>query len=121
MLQVRSKLDVADNTGAKLANMIAVIGYSKKRYARVGDIVSASIRRVIPGAQIKRGEVVKGVIVRTRNPMRREDGTYVRFDSNAIVLIDAEGNPKGTRVFGPVPRELRNKFMKIVSLAPEVV
>lgn len=121
MLQVRSKLDVADNTGAKLANMIAVVGYPKKRYARVGDIISASVRRVVPGAPIKRGEVVKGVVVRTRNPMKREDGTWVRFDSNAIVIIDADGNPKGTRVFGPVPRELRQKYMKIISLAPEVV
>jgi large subunit ribosomal protein L14 len=121
MLQVRSKLDVADNTGAKLANMIAIVGYSKKRYARVGDIVSASVRRVIPGAPLKKGEVVKGVIIRTKSVLRREDGSYVRFDTNAIVLIDAEGNPKGTRVFGPVPRELRGKFMKIVSLAPEVV
>jgi large subunit ribosomal protein L14 len=121
MLQVRSRLEVADNTGAKLVSMIGVIGYSNKKYAYVGDVVTASVKKVIPGSPIKSGEVVKGVVVRTRMPIHRDDGSWIRFDSNAIVLLDDAGNPKGTRVFGPVPRELRHKFMKVVSLAPEVV
>lgn len=121
MLQVKSRLDVADNTGAKLCTFIAPLGFAFKRYGRVGDVVKVVVKKVIPGSQLKPGEMVKGVVVRTRAPMKREDGTWIRFDSNAVVLINDEGNPRGTRVFGPVPRELRNKFMKIVSLAPEVV
>jgi len=118
---VRSRLDVADNTGAKMCTLIGVLGYSRKRYARVGDVVRATVKKVIPGATIKPGEVVRGVIVRTVHPIHRDDGSWVRFDTNAIVLINDDESPKGTRVFGPVPRELRGKFMKIISLAPEVV
>lgn len=121
MLQIKSRLDVADNTGAKMCTLINVMGYSYKRYARVGDVVKAAVKKVATGAQMKPGDMVKGVIIRTVRPMRREDGSWVRFDTNALVIVDDEGNPKGTRVFGPVPRELRQKFMKIISLAPEVV
>lgn len=121
MIQIKSILDVADNTGAKLAGCIQMLGDSKRRYGSVGDIVVASVKRAIPGAAIKQGDVVRGVIVRTRAAIRREDGSYVRFDRNAMVLLDNDGNPRGTRIFGAVPRELRNKFMKIISLAAEVV
>ncbi len=121
MLQVKSRLDVADNTGAKMCTLITILGFSRKRYARVGDIVKAAVKKVVTGSQIKPGEVVKGVIIRTVSPLKREDGSWVRFDTNAVVLLDDTNNPKGTRVFGPVPRELRAKFMKIISLAPEVV
>jgi large subunit ribosomal protein L14 len=121
MLQIKSRVDVADNTGAKMCTLIQVLGYARKRYARVGDVVKAAVKKVIPGATIKPGEMVRGVIVRTVNPIRRDDGSWVRFDTNAIVLINDDESPKGTRVFGPVPRELRNRFMKIISLAPEVV
>jgi large subunit ribosomal protein L14 len=121
MLQIRSHLDVADNTGAKVAWAIGVLG-KNQRYARVGDIVKAHIKVAAPDGTVKKGEVVDAVIVRTRQPIRRSDGSYLRFDSNAIVIIDKELNPRGTRIFGPVARELREKkFMKIISLAPEVI
>lgn len=122
MIQQQTQLDVADNTGAKLAMCIKVLGGTRRRYASVGDIIKASVRKAIPGGSVKQGDVVTGVIVRTRKAVRREDGSYVRFDKNAMVIIDAENNPKGTRIFGAVARELRAKnFMKIVSLASEVV
>jgi len=121
MLQIRSILDVADNTGAKRAAAIGVLGRNQ-RYARVGDVIKAHIKEAAPDGTVKKGDVVDAVIVRTRNAIRRSDGSYLRFDSNAIVIIDDERNPKGSRIFGPVARELRDlKFMKIVSLAPEVV
>lgn len=121
MLQIRSHLDVADNTGAKVAWTIGVLG-KNQRYARVGDIVKVHIKDATPDGQVKKGEVCNAVIVRTRQPIRRSDGSYLRFDSNAVVIIDAEFNPRGTRIFGPVARELREKkFMKIISLAPEVI
>ncbi len=122
MIQMYSWLDVADNTGAKQVMCIKVLGGTKRRYAGVGDIVVASVKKALPGGEIKKGQVVKGVVVRTKNHIRRDDGSYVRFDRNAVVLLDADNNPKGTRIFGAVARELREKnFMKIVSLAPEVV
>ncbi len=121
MIQIKSLLDVADNTGAKVAGCIQVLGDSRRRYGRVGDLIVASVKRAIPGAAIKQGDVVRGVIVRTRAAIRREDGSYVRFDRNAMVLLDNDGNPRGTRIFGAVPRELRNRYMKIISLAAEVV
>jgi large subunit ribosomal protein L14 len=121
MIQLKTVLDVADNTGAKLASCIQILGDSKRRYGRIGDIIVANVKRADPGAAIKQGDVVRGVIVRTRAAARREDGSYVRFDRNAMVLLDNDGNPRGTRIFGAVPRELRNKFMKIISLAAEVV
>jgi large subunit ribosomal protein L14 len=121
MLQVRSRLDVADNTGARMAKMIGVIG-KPTLTAHIGDVITAHIREAQPGGQVKKGEVVRAVVVRTRQPIRREDGSYLRFDNNAIVIIDKDENPKGTRIFGPVARELREKnFMKIISLAPEVL
>jgi len=122
MIQMRSILKVSDNSGARVARMIGVLGGSHKRYARIGDIVVVSIQDAIPGAAIKKGDVVKGVVIRTRKEHRRKDGTYIRFDQNAIVIIDDAKEPKGTRIFGPVARELRDKqFMKIISLAPEVI
>jgi large subunit ribosomal protein L14 len=121
MIQLKTILDVADNTGAKLAGCIQVLGSSKRRYARVGDLIVATVKRALPGAAIKQGDVVRGVVVRTKSAIRREDGSYVRFDRNAMVVLDNDGNPKGTRIFGAVPRELRGKFMKIISLAAEVV
>ena len=121
MIQLKSLLDVADNTGAKVAGCIQVLGDSKRRYGGVGDIIVASVKRALPGAAVKHGDVVRGVVVRTRAAIRREDGSYVRFDRNAMVLLDNDGNPRGTRIFGAVPRELRQKFMKIISLAAEVV
>jgi len=122
MIQLKTILTVADNSGARKASMIGVLGARGRRRAYVGDIVRVNIKESMPDAAIKKGEKAKGVIVRTKAPIRRSDGTYVRFDSNAIVIIDDAGNPKGTRVFGPVARELRNlDFMKIISLAPEVV
>jgi large subunit ribosomal protein L14 len=121
MLQVRSIVEVADNTGAKRAAAIGVIGRNQ-RYAQIGDIIKAHIKEATPDGTIKKGEVVDAVIVRTRKPIRRRDGSYLRFDTNAIVIIDKENNPRGTRIFGPVARELRDKkFMKIISLAPEVI
>jgi large subunit ribosomal protein L14 len=122
MLQVRSILDVADNTGAKRAAAIGVLHRPNKRYAEIGDVIKAHIKEAAPDGTVKKGEVVDAVIVRTRHPIRRSDGSYLRFDANAIVIIDADQNPKGTRIFGPVARELRDKkFMKIISLAPEVI
>ena len=122
MIQMRTILEIADNSGAKKASMIGVIGRRGKRTAQVGDIITATIKQVIPDSAVKKGEVVKAVVVRTRSPIRRKDGSTVRFDSNAVVLIDNQKNPRGTRIFGPVPRELRDKeFTKILSLAPEVV
>lgn len=121
MLQMESKIEIADNTGARQAKMIGVIG-KRTNSARVGDIITAHIRESIPTASIKKGSVVKAVVVRTAYPIRRADGSVLRFDSNAVVIIDKDGNPRGTRIFGPVARELREKnFMKIVSLAPEVI
>lgn len=122
MIQVRTHLDVADNSGAKRVWAIGVIGRANKQKAEVGDIITAHVREADPDALAKKGEVVRCVVVRTASPIRRSDGSSLKFDSNAVVLIDAQNNPKGTRVFGPVARELREKrFMKIISLAPEVV
>jgi len=122
MLYMKSIVDVADNTGARKASVIGVLNSKGKLRAEVGDIVKVNIKESAPEAAIKKGQKAKGIIVRTRAPIRRPDGTYVRFDTNAIVLIDDAGNPKGTRIFGPVARELRNmEYLKIVSLAPEVV
>ena len=122
MIFMKTLLDVADNTGARKASMIGVLHGQGRRCAHVGDLVRVNVKDSAPDAAIKKGEKAKGVVVRCKFPMRRADGTYVRFDTNAIVIIDDAGNPKGTRVFGPVARELRNmEFMKIISLAPEVV
>ena len=122
MIQMYTYLDVADNTGAKECMCIKVLGGTKRRTASLGDIIVASVKKAIPGGDVKPGEVVKGVIVRVKKTMRRNDGSYVRFDRNALVLIDAEENPRGTRIFGAVARELRERgFLKIVSLAAEVV
>jgi large subunit ribosomal protein L14 len=122
MIQPRSILEVADNSGAKKVQCIKVIGGSHKRYARIGDVVVVSVKEALPESNIKKGSVAKAVIVRTKKETRRLDGSYIRFDQNAVVLINAEGDPIGTRIFGPVARELRWKeFMKIVSLAPEVL
>ena len=122
MVRMRTLLEVADNTGAKKVSCIGVIGRTGKRDAAVGDVVTCNVKEATPDAVVKKGEVVRGVIVRTRAPIARQDGSSVRFDTNAIVLIDATNNPRGTRVFGPVARELRDRnFMKIISLAPEVV
>jgi large subunit ribosomal protein L14 len=122
MIQAQTMLDVADNTGAKIVMCIKVLGGSRRRYASIGDVVIAAVKKAIPGGTVKQGEVVRGVIVRTRRPVRREDGSYVRFDKNAIVLLSPDNEPRGTRIFGAVARELRSKnFMKIISLASEVV
>ena len=122
MIQMESYLKVADNTGAKEIHCIRVLGGSKRKYGNIGDIIVASVRKAAPGGTVKKGDVVKAVIVRTKRGVRREDGTYVRFDENAAVIIKEDKNPKGTRIFGPVARELRDKdFMKILSLAPEVI
>lgn len=128
MIQVESYVDVADNTGAKVAMVIRVLGGSTarnsytRRTASIGDIVVASVKRAIPGGDAKRGDVVRAVVVRSKHPVRRGDGSYVRFDHNAVVLIDTNGEPRGTRIFGAVARELREKnYMKIISLASEVV
>ena len=122
MIQEESYLKVADNTGAKEIKCIRVLGGSKRKYGNIGDIIVASVRKAAPGGTVKKGEVVKAVIVRTKRGIRREDGTYVRFDENAAVIIKEDKNPRGTRIFGPVARELREKdFMKILSLAPEVI
>lgn len=122
MIQMQTRLSVADNTGAKEVQCFKVLGGSRKRTAGLGDIVVCSVKSVIAGSEIKKGSIVKGVIVRCRQPTRRNDGSYVRFDSNALVIIDNDQNPKGTRIFGAVARELRDRnFMKIVSLANEVV
>lgn len=122
MITMRTILDVADNTGAKKASCIGVLFRSGRRFAEIGDIITCNIKESTPEAIVKKGEVVRGVIVRTAFPIKREDGSYLRFDRNAVVIIDNQMNPRGTRIFGPVARELREKkFMKIVSLAPEVI
>ena len=122
MIQEESYLKVADNTGAKQIHCIRVLGGSKRKYGNIGDVIVASVRKAAPGGTVKKGEVVKAVIVRTKRGVRREDGSYVRFDENAAVIIKEDKNPKGTRIFGPVARELREKdYMKILSLAPEVI
>jgi large subunit ribosomal protein L14 len=122
MVQMESYLKVADNTGAKEIHCIRVLGGSKRKYGNIGDVIVASVRKANPGGTVKKGDVVKAVIVRSKRGVRREDGSYVRFDENAAVIIKEDRNPKGTRIFGPVARELREKdFMKILSLAPEVV
>ena len=122
MIQSETYLKVADNTGAKEIKCIRVLGGSKRKYGNIGDVIVASVRKAAPGGTVKKGEVVKAVIVRTCRGVRRADGTYVRFDENAAVLIKDDKNPRGTRIFGPVARELRDKdYMKILSLAPEVI
>ena len=122
MIQMQTMLDVADNTGAKRAQCIKVLGGTHRRYAGLGDVIVASVKKSIPGAELKPGTVVRGVIVRISKNVRRKDGSYIRFDRNAMVIVDDEGNPKGTRIFGAVARELRDRnFMKIISLAQEVV
>ena len=122
MIQQESYLKVADNTGAKEIHCIRVLGGSKRKFGNIGDVIVASVRKAAPGGTVKKGEVVKAVIVRTKRGVRREDGSYVRFDENAAVIIKEDKNPKGTRIFGPVASELREKdFMKILSLAPEVI
>ena len=122
MVQQQSILKVADNTGAKEIMCIRCLGGSYRKYARIGDVIVASVKSATPGGVVKKGEVVKAVVVRTKKPTRRADGSYIRFDENAAVIIKEDGNPKGTRIFGPVARELRDKdYMKILSLAPEVL
>jgi len=122
VIQMQSRLDVADNTGARIAQCIKVLGGTRRRYATLGDVIVATVKKAIPNSEISKGDIVRGVIVRTKKQVRREDGSYVRFDKNAMVIIDNENNPKGTRIFGAVARELRAKnFMKIISLASEVV
>ncbi|CAD75609.1 MAG: 50S ribosomal protein L14 [Rhodopirellula sp. JB055] len=122
MIQQESRLDVADNTGAREVMCIKVLGGSRRRFATVGDVIVCSVKSVIPGSEVKKKAVVRAVIVRVKQPTRRPDGSYIRFDSNAVVLVDKDRNPRGTRIFGAVARELReNNFMKIVSLANEVV
>jgi large subunit ribosomal protein L14 len=121
MIQMQTSLEVADNSGAKRIVAITVLG-QRRRYARIGDIITATVKEAIPGGNVKKGEVVKAVVVRTAAKQRREDGSHLRFDHNSAVIIDNQNNPRGTRIFGPVARELREKkFMKIVSLAPEVI
>jgi len=122
MLYMKSLLNVADNSGVRKASLIGVLNAKNRRFAQVGDVVRVNVKEAAPDSQIRKGDKVKGVVVRTKFPVKRSDGTTVRFDTNAIVVIDDGGNPRGTRVFGPVARELRNlEFMKIISLAPEVV
>jgi large subunit ribosomal protein L14 len=122
MISEQTVLSVADNTGARAVRCFKVLGGSRHTYASVGDVVVGSVIKVIPGSDVRRGEVVRGVIVRTKAPVRREDGSYVRFDNNAIVLLQPDGNPRGTRIFGAIPRELRHRnYMRIISLAAEVV
>lgn len=122
MIQTESVLDVADNSGAKRVSCIKVLGGSRRRYAELGDVIVVSIKEALPTARVKKGEVARAVIVRTKREYQRPDGTYIKFDTNSAVLVNKEGEPIGTRIFGPVARELRQKkFMKIVSLAPEVI
>ena len=122
MVQAQTMLNVADNSGAKRVMCFKVLGGSRRRYASVGDIVVCAVKDALPGAQIKKGDVVKAVIVRTKKEIRRKDGSYIRFDQNAAVIINDQKEPRGTRIFGPVARELRDRaFMRIVSLAPEVI
>jgi large subunit ribosomal protein L14 len=122
MIQMRTTLDVADNSGARRVQCIKVLGGSKRKYAAIGDIIVVSVKEAIPNAKVKKGDVMKAVVVRTAKELGRSDGTYIRFDNNSAVLIDNQKEPIGTRIFGPVARELRaKKFMKIISLAPEVL
>ena len=122
MIQEETRLTVADNTGAKSLLAFRILGGSRKKYARVGDIIVCSVKSAIPGGSIKKGEVVKAVVVRTKKEFKRADGSYIRFDENSAVILDDKGEPKGTRIFGPIARELREKgYMKILSLAPEVL
>ncbi len=122
MIQQETLLKVADNSGAKIVKCIKVLGGTRRRYASLGDIITVSVRQALPNQPVKKGNKLKGVIVRVNKEVKRDDGSYIRFDDNAIVIIDTNNNPKGTRVFGPVARELRDKdFMKIISLAPEVL
>jgi len=122
VVQMQTYLKVADNTGAKEIMCIRVLGGTRRRYANIGDVIVASVKKATPGGTVKKGDVVKAVIVRSKKGLRREDGSYIRFDENAAVIINADKNPVGTRIFGPVARELRDKdYMKIVSLAPEVL
>ncbi|PKQ10234.1 MAG: 50S ribosomal protein L14 [Actinobacteria bacterium HGW-Actinobacteria-9] len=122
MIQAETRLKVADNSGARKVLCIKVLGGSKRRYARVGDVIVCSVKEAIPNGAVKKGDVVRAVVVRTKKEIRRKDGSYIKFDENAAVVIDLQGNPRGTRIFGPVARELRDKkYMKIVSLAPEVL
>ena len=122
MIQMQTYLDVADNTGAKRVQCIKVLGGTRRRYASIGDVIVASVKKAMPGSELKTGTIIKGVVVRVKKNTRRKDGTYVRFDSNALVVLDQDGNPRGTRIFGAVGRELRERnFLKIVSLAQDVV
>jgi large subunit ribosomal protein L14 len=122
MIQEQTMLDVADNSGAKQAMCIKVLGGSRRRYASLGDVIIASVKKALPNGEVKSGQVVRGVVVRTSKSVRRPDGSYIRFDRNALVIIDKDNNPRGTRIFGAVARELRDRnFMKIVSLAEEVI
>ena len=123
MIEIYTRLKVADNTGARQVMCVNVLGGSGRKYAHVGDVIVGSVKKAVPGGSVKAGDVVRAVVIRTTRPQRRADGTYISFDDNAAVILDADGeNPKGTRIFGPVARELREKgFMKIVSLAPEVI
>jgi len=122
MIQAETRLKVADNSGARKVLCIKVLGGSKRRYARVGDVIVCTVKEAIPNGTVKKGDVVRAVVVRTKKEVRRKDGSYIKFDENAAVVIDTQGNPRGTRIFGPVARELRDKkYMKIVSLAPEVL
>jgi large subunit ribosomal protein L14 len=122
MIQTETKLDAADNSGAKTLYCIRVLGGSRRRYARIGDIIIVSVKEAIPNAKVKKGDVMRAVVVRTKKELRRPDGSYIKFDDNSAVLITPQGEPIGTRIFGPVARELRaKKFMKIISLAPEVL
>jgi large subunit ribosomal protein L14 len=122
MIQLRTRLKVADNSGARVVECLRVLGGSNRKYARIGDIIVVSVKQVTPGAPIRKGEVARAVVVRQSQPLRRPDGSIIRFDENAVVLIGDQQNPRGTRVFGPVARELREReFMRIVSLAPEVI
>lgn len=121
MITLRSKLDVADNSGAKKVSFIGVLQRKARKYASVGDVITANVKEVIPNSPIKKGEVVRAVVVRTHFPIKRKDGLVVKFDKNACVVIDKQNNPRATRVFGPVARELRDRFSKILSLAPEAI
>jgi large subunit ribosomal protein L14 len=122
MIQTETKLDVADNSGAKTLYCIRVLGGSRRRYARIGDTIIVSVKEAIPNSKVKKGDVMRAVVVRTKKELRRPDGSYIKFDDNSAVLINQQGEPIGTRIFGPVARELRaKKFMKIISLAPEVL
>ncbi|MDD4955571.1 MAG: 50S ribosomal protein L14 [Candidatus Omnitrophica bacterium] len=121
MIYIKTKLDVADNSGARKVSFIGVIGKKNRPFALIGDVITASVKEALPNAAIKKGEVVRAVVVRTHLPIRRADGMTLQFDNNACVVIDKQGNPRSTRVFGPVARELRDTFSKILSLAPEVV